>query len=86
MLVLSLFLFITYIHFLFYYYLLHSYEKIVGEKRLILGKEIWICYSHNFIFVFALNAFYYVTKMYYVIPGYSGLLLLLYCYYLSGNY
>jgi len=36
-------------------------------------------------FVFLSNRIVYVRKLYYVIPGCSGLLVFLYCYYLSGK-
>ncbi len=36
--------------------------------------------------VFVSNGIYYIRSIYYVVPGYSGLIVLLYCYYLSGKY
>jgi len=35
--------------------------------------------------VFVSNGLLHVRKTYYIIPGYSGLIVLLYCYYLSGK-
>ena len=50
-----------------------------------LRRNIDLVFAKISFIVFVSHGVFYVRKIYYVIFGYSGLVVLLYCYYLSGK-
>jgi hypothetical protein len=75
---------------------LHSYSVLLFFTSLISAnywrkatyswrRNMDLMFAKISFVVFASSGVLYVRKLHYVIPGYTGLLGLLYCYYLSGK-
>ena len=75
---------------------LHSYSVLLFFTSLISAnywrkatyswrRNMDLMFAKISFVVFASSGVLYVRKLHHVIPGYTGLLVLLYCYYLSGK-
>lgn len=80
----------AYIHKLYSFCILLFFTSLISANYWRKATYSWrrtvdLFFAKISFVVFASNGVLYVRKMHYIIPGYAGLLVLLYFYYLSGK-
>ena len=80
----------AYIHKLYSFFILLFFTSVISANYWRKATYSWrrtidLFFAKISFVVFASNGVLYVRKMHYIIPGYAGVLILLYCYYLSGK-
>jgi hypothetical protein len=82
--------FYAFIHNLYAYFILLFFTSLISANYWRKATYSWrrnmdLIFAKFSFVVFVSNGIFYVRTLHYVIPGYTGLLVLLYCYYLSGK-
>lgn len=95
-LVLSSFLFIipaiyAYVNKLYFYCVFLFFTSVISANYWRKATYSWrrnldLVFAKITFIVFVSNGVFYIRKIYYVIPWYTGLVVLIYCYYLSGKH
>lgn len=78
----------AYINKLYFYFILLSLTSIISINYWRKATYSWrrnidLVFAKISFFIFIYNGILYVKTIYYLVPAYSGLIILLYCYYLS---
>jgi hypothetical protein len=80
----------AYINKLYFYCILLYFTSLISVNYWRKATYSWrrnvdLIFAKISFVIFVSNGILYVKRLHYVIPGYTGLIILLYCYYLSGK-